>query len=1258
MSVDGERMDPIRRVIDEDNVQEDDANMTPVRKEFTRRQSTDRSVKAFLFQKHRIASPGETRDQTPPRSCSAKANTDASITPPEATITRTRRLLNSATSRRLNRRSASTERDESNMHRFQDPLVAKSSTISTRTGTGNPEASSLFNNLDSSEGQTLKISDDNETDFNSKDPDNKNDSRIHSADSNEAASLDLKMLTSPQDKNHDEIQPQESVLSPENILLQYSVISRMPSRQDCVRHDARVLVEINQARKVAISHHAKSVSDMLNQKSHTEKSQPKNPSGNDLLGDKLARISASTGAQISSTLRLTLGKVGKSFSNKYFALGHTSLDNSESINSNERLESGDDTKSINTLLSPVGEETLKEVIAPHPQKSHRQSLNNISELENSETESGKIPACVDVPTLHAVELPSEQSARGMKQKGDECLNPLHADDDEDIETYALLLYELFHTFCRPPPSFEMICSLLSQCKFDILNGTKSHGQDGQTKYQINSNHLTESRISSPRHLIVGMGESTTSVIRLLCLEPEHVLFNLPTVFTLCFFRMLNILLSRTSNDDNVKTRQMDEKKTNAQESQGRVPFGTRKDSKINFKAQFDPLQRPQRLMGSDFDYYSIVRFRCGSEWRRFEESNCLEERSGAITVVRRLLRFLVWRINQSLNQNKCTALAEFLLLTTEVSRLLSCLSVAGISTRDLSRMLDFLRDPIPGEEVHTVEVISYAQLLTIQSLEVAAQGDINALTSGLRGSIVFDHVFSFSGVQGLSLPQTKPAWPWPFRYDFGVALWLRAEPFESSLNLPITILSTKANNGTEIEIQFRTLATSSKCTDADLDRTVATLCVLVRDCQDLKLAQRTMKLKGHVILSGLWYHLAIRLTTQSYRGYFSAPRDEISIFVNGKLVLSEVFGFPKCSLNLSTTKASLPDPGPLIERFEFARNFVGQTSGLYVFKEFVSNSLIAALFECGKEQPQEEDLAWDSHKSTVARKLNTVSQNVSSDYREVSISKNSSMFMRKDDSEGTSSNFLDVISDDYGAEDFKGIQELSNLGSKTCLVWDPRRVKGSIGLEMNIGGHALMNFDHVSVWKCTRADTVILSLGGIQSLISAFQMVLQAAFERTIDRSSEVFTQLSSHHSPSQLLPHLFYLLAAFIRRSADNAREILRCGGIEMIELWISDQKSKFSISRVLDSEESAGSLLDSLLHLRSSSCHNLILEAKICSRLLFNPFLWIGDSNAFELRTAKIFVPFISSIAKRHPNKVRDCVDTRVFVSFIKKLVVADVR
>jgi Domain of unknown function (DUF4704) len=129
-------------------------------------------------------------------------------------------------------------------------------------------------------------------------------------------------------------------------------------------------------------------------------------------------------------------------------------------------------------------------------------------------------------------------------------------------------------------------------------------------------------------------------------------------------------------------------------------------------------------------------------------------------------------------------------------------------------------------------------------------------------------------------------------------------------------------------------------------------------------------------------------------------------------------------------------------------------------------------------------------------------------------------------------------------------------------------------------------------------------------------------------------------------LSYLLSLLSSFVRNHDDNARELLRCGGVDVIEHLIFRAGSKL-LKPIHTRSNSACMLVSALVTLRSACGHYIGLETKVFSRLVVNLPLWLGTIYGDELQSQ--LLPILSTMTKANPDKVRDCVGVREIVQVL---------
>ena len=247
----------------------------------------------------------------------------------------------------------------------------------------------------------------------------------------------------------------------------------------------------------------------------------------------------------------------------------------------------------------------------------------------------------------------------------------------------------------------------------------------------------------------------------------------------------------------------------------------------------------------------------------------------------------------------------------------------------------------------------------------------------------------------------------------------------------------------------------------------------------------------------------------------------------------------------------------------------------------------------------------------------------------------------------------------------------SVFSSKLFLVWDPNRTVANMALDLHIGAHVKMMDGGVQPWHVNGAQDVIGSIGGVQALIPLFQTFLSGGVEATWfdDKMKAKFDYddigTFSKEVLCVVIPDLLNLVASFAQDHGGNARELLRCGGIDVIENCLLASRRVALNNNVYPHELSLFGYLtacqklsfhvvESLLRLRSACSHYTGLETKVFARLLFNIPLWFGGViPKLGVSLDYTLLPVLSALASVNPDKVRDCVGINDTVLLLKSYV-----
>eukprot|EP00986_Skeletonema_menzelii_P005916 scaffold2232_cov136-Skeletonema_menzelii.AAC.7 len=622
------------------------------------------------------------------------------------------------------------------------------------------------------------------------------------------------------------------------------------------------------------------------------------------------------------------------------------------------------------------------------------------------------------------------------------------------------------------------------------------------------------------------------------------------------------------------------------------------------------------------------------------------------------------------------------LLLGPVAHLIGLVCSTGVSVKSLRLLLVLAEKSSAANNSNNKSTkvaapSTLARLHILRALRYAAE--YSTQSNGIHDKVGPQTFFSF-GDGGPGLVNTFHHVSWPFKHDFGMACWFRAETF-----VPIMTLRRRNNvaatagqtlvlfraeiphNGTRIEISFDTSAFD----DPDSgDSNAATLIVTVVDARqdsDVPNTLRKIRLIGCVLSPQVWYHVAVRMTrSRMNRFSLSTPftsKDELSIFLNGKLVSKEAMKMPeyedmgsgggvgsklaKIGSGFGSFQKSISsntNVQPL--EMSFFSNIEGQAGALYLFEERISDETIQALHRetasfidqtylnqrfrtfCGDEWDIDERKMCHLAKVMSASSLETeLKDSVLPDFPQLT---------------GETSQNRRLLFDCIDEDDADGIpSELStaNFGSKLFLVWDPRREKEGQVFDPHSSRFTQVG-SKVCKWTFESIRDTIGSLGGVQRLVPLF-WISNSATPQTAVGINEYYSYM--------ITQSLLFLLASFIREHDVNCRELFRCGGAHVINQVLSENKKEHDKSKhgsyVLGiTPDIARCNASALLDLWQAARPIFALETVVFSRLLFNPPLLLGGvSMCSGVSFHAAVIPLLSELASQNPEKVRDCVGTK---------------
>lgn len=532
---------------------------------------------------------------------------------------------------------------------------------------------------------------------------------------------------------------------------------------------------------------------------------------------------------------------------------------------------------------------------------------------------------------------------------------------------------------------------------------------------------------------------------------------------------------------------------------------------------------------------------------------------------------------------------------------------------------------------------------------------------------------------------------WPFKYDFGMACWFRAETFASLKSTRggkddvggradgrthnVVLFCARTQGGARIEVSFDTRTIGSS--------TAATLIVTVIDAGEtdadgaaassVRKSLRKVRLAGCVLSSKVWYHVAVRMSRPRISRFSLAPfaaKDEVSIFLNGKLMLKEAMRMPQfpdpkgASKSVFGSLVNKPDPEKMLVKISFLPHFDGQAGALYVFKDQVSSETISALYTATAESSGQNNLShfgafvdqWGishgrlAHVAKVVNGANMYHSNL----RDVKLPQYS-IFSGQPSPEDQQAQRTDIVFDlveenDLEADSIPQGLTFGAFGSNLFIVWDPSRISNGRLLDPHSRAHVKTE-EQVRSWSFESVKDTIQSLGGVSRLLPLFEMLRLAsgAANGHADETPQGVLRRHRH----LVAPNLLFLMASFIRDHEVNSVEMFRCGAVNVIE-------SIFQSGKKMDLEQGVAAMglstavakftVSALIDLWQASRPIFALETTVFSRLVFNLPLGIGGASRLRgVSHFAILLPVLSEIAMMNPDKVRDCVDTADLLEII---------
>ena len=856
------------------------------------------------------------------------------------------------------------------------------------------------------------------------------------------------------------------------------------------------------------------------------------------------------------------------------------------------------------------------------------SLSNINVLEESNDKSdGEHKNNDTKPDSPAAEASSIDGL--LTELLSKCgINAKIYDDFKEIDRQILLLHALFNGFCRPPLQMYTVRKIVE------AEQRRMHDEDNEIRVQLPLGVV----VQRPSDVLLNLLTNRLPSSNALYLEM------LPPVFVSSLFRILLRLLEGYTDaqydscvilascpwQNEVPGRERTKTKQAALQNQSSVGVAAKTSAPLGeklFVGITNDATANANLM------YSIARLRM--KWQN---------------AVKSTLDSLVPILNHAHDKSY---------LLFPMIRLTGVLCAGGVAVNELRQMISIASDyKLPVQ----------VKLLMTKALSVAASAASPATiaprtaTSALvvLGKANPRNFFSFASGPGITRTihfDDQQQASWPFRNDFGAAFNFRVEDFSCPPNKDeknFILLQALSETGNGIELSLVPLPPQGKA-----QSTVAVL--TIKTMENHKTVE-CIKVNNCPLHARVWYHVAVRHTRSRLKGMFSlSSREQLYVLLDGKLMLNEAMKFPQIKPNYNV-KQTLS--------FHVGKNLDGQLGSIYIFRDNVSDTTLKALYELTSS---ESTTATTNVEKTAGNKK-------SAEIADQSHQPNESMKMHKrniqrDDlehivfdyhrqssvEEGNMARDIADLHDNEEKSDAKKPLSKASFSSRLYISWNPCRKEKNFLMELHSGAHASLDQDFVQAVCIDNAQEVIASIGGTQALLPVLQSMLGGKSLQSAENNDEIST--------FSLIPDLLLLLSCFVRGNYQNARELLRCGGIDIVEQLLLENKTKcmasttykrFSMIRSLFVLPTLSKLLvQTLLEFRSSCSHCTALEKRFYSGLLFNVPLWLewrGRNRGVSLH--RFLLPTLSYIVKDGPAKFCDCVGATSIVSYVRDVVEVNVK
>ena len=521
-------------------------------------------------------------------------------------------------------------------------------------------------------------------------------------------------------------------------------------------------------------------------------------------------------------------------------------------------------------------------------------------------------------------------------------------------------------------------------------------------------------------------------------------------------------------------------------------------------------------------------------------------------------------------------------------RLIGVTCTAGVSAEDLKEFLTLLRTP---------SELSKCLLQALKTMIKQDDGVVKASPTSF---------FNFGGIRsGLYVQKMQQ---FPLSREYQIAMWIRIDSFLGK--------SSNDQHGLKQHLITCTNA-ASQGLDVFIDN--QHLCISTSDSRD---DAGVIRIENFTFRRGIWYHFCIRHTKPRISLF---ARDEMIVTIDHEVVLQQMVRYPFG-----------PKSGDVTE-FCCGKNFDGQIGPIYIFAECLPSAAVEVIarLNAGKVA--------DGHAASSS---------------------------------------IDLMQSVTASD-----RKIMPFSPKMHTVFHPCRCAFDQAIDVHGGRHARFGA-RTHPWNAVNARDVLASLGGIGCLLPLFPRLLiehdyfisgknssspatnsmatgarhssQSSYMSTVETLPDANADLlcsdvlspasalqleesldstaSSGSSGEGIIALLLSLIARCIRSHRTNQKELLRCGGVDMIEYALCCTPG--DILR-LEGE----SCVLALLQLRAATRDCPPLENLISKNLLCNFRIW--SRCCYQLQSSLMSV--ILAAARAQPEYFSNIIGVSYLLDFV---------